>query len=140
MSEFITQMFKYYVGRLRPNFYELCGFDTNTLSCTNPIEMEMEGRCSFPSGHSSMSTAGMAVLAYFFLGRVGIATICAIKGGNKQTNIFSTKVKTLLALAPLMYSTFCACSRLFDNWHHPSDIVAGICLGLFCSTFCYHMW
>lgn len=132
-SEFITQVIKFYVGRLRPNFYALCGFDTTSLKCTNPIEMEMEGRCSFPSGHSSFSTCGMGVLALFFLGRVGIMTAPGL--ANKKT-----KLKAFLSLMPLVYSTYCASSRLYDNWHHPSDVVAGICLGLFCSTFVYHLF
>lgn len=137
MSEFITQLAKFYVGRLRPNFYELCGFDKSQLTCTNPIDMVMEGRCSFPSGHSSISASGMGALVYFFLGRVGIAAVCS--SGSKNSTL-STKVKALLALSPLTYSTFCACSRLFDNWHHPSDVVGGICLGLFCCTVSYHLW
>jgi membrane-associated phospholipid phosphatase len=138
MSEFITQVVKLYVGRLRPNFYALCGFDTVSLSCTNPTEMIMEGRSSFPSGHSSLATAGMGCLVYFFLGRVGIAAICG-GIGNKKMNSF-TKLYAFFALTPLLYSTFCASSRLVDNWHHPSDVLAGICLGLFCSTFGYHLW
>ncbi len=140
MSEFLTQVVKFYVGRLRPNFYALCGFDTSTLSCLNSIDMETEGRCSFPSGHSSMSTSAMGVLAYFYLGRVGIAAACG--NGNQKVTMTSPrkKLSAFIALSPLLYSTFCATSRLVDNWHHPSDVVAGICLGLFCSSVGYHLF
>eukprot|EP00554_Chaetoceros_debilis_P003973 CAMPEP_0194084386 /NCGR_PEP_ID=MMETSP0149-20130528/13080_1 /TAXON_ID=122233 /ORGANISM="Chaetoceros debilis, Strain MM31A-1" /LENGTH=170 /DNA_ID=CAMNT_0038767031 /DNA_START=160 /DNA_END=669 /DNA_ORIENTATION=- len=72
MSEFVTQMVKMYVGRLRPNFYALCEFDPSTLQCAANQAREMEGRQSFPSGHSSLSMAGMGVLALFFLGRANI--------------------------------------------------------------------
>lgn len=140
MSEFITCMIKFYVGRLRPNFYALCGFDVTTLTCTNPVEMAMEARLSFPSGHSSLSTSGMGVLTFFFLGRVGIAVAGSNVGAVGNHSNIVTKLKALMALTPLAYSTFCASSRLHDNWHHPSDVVGGICLGLFCSTFCYHLW
>ncbi len=133
MSEFITQLIKFYVGRLRPNFYALCGFDTNSLVCTNSIDMQLEARCSFPSGHSSFATSGMGVLALFFLGRVGIMTAPGL--ANRKT-----KLNAFLALIPLVLSTYFATSRLFDNWHHPSDVIAGIGLGLFCSTFVYHLW
>eukprot|EP00551_Chaetoceros_affinis_P004916 CAMPEP_0203668686 /NCGR_PEP_ID=MMETSP0090-20130426/5251_1 /ASSEMBLY_ACC=CAM_ASM_001088 /TAXON_ID=426623 /ORGANISM="Chaetoceros affinis, Strain CCMP159" /LENGTH=350 /DNA_ID=CAMNT_0050533187 /DNA_START=213 /DNA_END=1265 /DNA_ORIENTATION=- len=139
MSEFLTQVLKYYVGRLRPNFYALCGFDISTLSCLNSIEMETEGRSSFPSGHSSLSFSAMGVLAYFFLGRVGIAAACN-SGNQMEKNTLRKKLHAYFALSPLLYSTFCASSRLVDNWHHPGDVVAGTCLGLFCSTVGYHLF
>lgn len=139
ISEFLTQVVKFYVGRLRPNFYALCGFDTATLSCMNSIEMETEGRSSFPSGHSSMSTSAMGVLAFFFLGRVGVAMTTTCNSGNQEMNA-RKKLYAFFALSPLLYSTFCGASRLVDNWHHPSDVVAGICLGLFCSTVGYHLF
>jgi len=40
MSEFVTRTAKFYVGRLRPNFYAMCGFDAPSLSCTAGSEME----------------------------------------------------------------------------------------------------
>ena len=141
MTEFTTQMAKFYVGRLRPNFYALCGFDVTTLSCTNSIDMQMEARSSFPSGHSSLSTAGMGVLVYFLLGRVAISAVTSTRANSSGDSISMTnKLYAYLALLPFAYSTFCACSRLVDNWHHPSDIIGGIVLGLFCSTFGYHLW
>ena len=145
LCEFTTQMAKLYVGRLRPNFYEFCGFDEKTLSCTASEHIIMESRSSFPSGHSSMSTAGMTVLVLFFLGRsgLGIGSMKSNKSGRQPTqHVFSKRQKsvTLLAFAPLGWSMFVACSRLVDNWHHPSDIVAGICLGLFFPAITYHMW
>lgn len=143
MSEFVTQMVKMYVGRLRPNFYALCQFDPITLQCAASKAYEMEGRQSFPSGHSSLSMAGMGVLAFFFLGRANI-------GWNDQErprisnqyfrSCWTSKTNGFICLMPLAYATFVASSRLVDNWHHPSDIVAGICIGLFCSIFCYHLW
>lgn len=147
MSEFITCLIKYFVGRLRPNFYQLCGFDITTLTCTNPIDLIIEARQSFPSGHSSLSTSGMGILAYFFLGRVGVATATGVSVMNNRgcrktmdKNLLTRKIYVFLALLPLVYSTFCASSRLVDNWHHPSDVVGGICIGLFCSTVNYHLW
>mmetsp|Transcript_11437 Transcript_11437/g.14332 ORF Transcript_11437/g.14332 Transcript_11437/m.14332 type:complete len:292 (+) Transcript_11437:84-959(+) len=87
MSEFTTQILKLYVGRLRPNFYALCGFDVQLLSCTNPEKMVMEGRWSFPSGHSSLSFAGMTVLTLFLLGRVGIGgSNVDISSSNNNNN------------------------------------------------------
>jgi len=145
LCEFTTQIAKFYVGRLRPNFYKLCEFDVETLSCAASEHINMESRSSFPSGHSSMSTAGMTVLVLFFLGRLGLGmgSIKSNKSGRQQLQhavCRKRKMTVLMSLAPLGWSTFVACSRLVDNWHHPSDIVAGVCLGLFFPVVVYHMW
>jgi membrane-associated phospholipid phosphatase len=138
LCEFTTQMAKMYVGRLRPNFYQFCGFDPATLTCTASEHDIMESRSSFPSGHSSLSTAGMSVLVLFFLGRAGIGSF---KSKNAKGRTFGKRrVAAVLSLTPLAWSTFVACSRLVDHWHHPSDIIAGICLGLFFPSVIYHLW
>ncbi len=146
LSEFITQMIKMYVGRLRPNFYELCGFDPTTLQCTASEEIIMESRSSFPSGHSSLSAAGMGILVWFLLGRasIGLASLSSGKnvknssrGGSSCRN---PKISAFLAILPLSWPLFVASSRLVDNWHHPSDIVAGLCLGFFVPSFFYHLY
>lgn len=142
MSEFVTQACKLYVGRLRPNFYSLCGFDTSTLQCTASYEHILESRSSFPSGHSSFSMSGMGVIVWFLLGRIGI--------GIQQTkrNMVSSfscpchypNIVILASCMPLLYSVFIGCSRLVDNWHHPSDVIAGFCIGLICPSISYHLW
>eukprot|EP00956_Cyclotella_meneghiniana_P009078 scaffold12431_cov94-Cyclotella_meneghiniana.AAC.12 len=113
VSEFVTQVFKFYVGRLRPNFYAMCGFDKATLQCTNGEEMEMEARMSFPSG----------------LGRVGT-----------QYPLIKYKFGVLFSFLPLLFSFWCATSRLVDNWHHPSDIIAGSIIGSISGLIAYHLW
>lgn len=134
ISEFVTQVFKFYVGRLRPNFYAMCGFDKTTLQCTNGEEMEMEARMSFPSGHSSLSFCGMMVLVLFFIGRVGFGR------GEKQYSMLRYKFSVLLSFVPLLFAFWCATSRLVDNWHHPSDILAGSILGAVSASIAYHLW
>ena len=101
ISELVTQILKFYVGRLRPNFYDLCGFDKETLQCTNGDQMEMEARMSFPSGHSSLSFCGLVCLVLFFLGRV-------------KRNVASGRGKmlTIVSFTPLVLSFWCATSRL----------------------------
>ncbi|EJK65534.1 hypothetical protein THAOC_13589 [Thalassiosira oceanica] len=121
ICESITQTFKFYVGRLRPNFYDMCGFDKLTLSCTRGPEWEMEARMSFPSGHSSLSFCGMTALALFFVGRLGL--------WKNTASTWRGKIMVLSAASPLLLSFWCATSRLVDNWHHPSDIIAGSILG-----------
>jgi len=135
LSELVTQTFKIYVGRLRPNFYQMCGFDTSTLACTNGDEMEMESRMSFPSGHSSLSFCGMMVLTLFLIGRVGLGRSIVPKTARGKG-----KALLLLSCSPLLLSFWIATSRLTDNWHHPSDILAGSALGSICGMISYHLF
>jgi membrane-associated phospholipid phosphatase len=135
LSELVTQTFKLYVGRLRPNFYSMCGFDKETLACTNGEEMEMEARMSFPSGHSSLSFCGMMVLTLFLIGRVGFGRSIIPK-----TAYGKGKVLLAVSCSPLLLSFWIATSRLVDNWHHPSDIIAGSALGSLCGFISYHLF
>ena len=50
VTNFVTNIFKGYVGRLRPFFYGECGFNATLGECTNDVT---HPRKSFPSGHSS---------------------------------------------------------------------------------------
>lgn len=134
MSEFFTHIFKFYVGRLRPNFYAMCGFDVQTLQCTNGELMEREARMSFPSGHSSLAFCGMVTLTLFLLGRAGLGRQVGARWGGMS------KMWTAVSFTPLILSFYCATSRLVDNWHHPSDIIAGTILGSVTAFISYHMW
>ena len=135
LSELVTQTFKLYVGRLRPNFYAMCGFNTQTLSCDNGEEMEMEARMSFPSGHSSLSFCGMVVLTLFLVGRVGLGRSIIPK-----TAYGKGKLKLLFSFAPLLLCFWVSTSRLVDDWHHPSDIIVGSALGSICGCISYHLF
>lgn len=135
LSELVTQTFKLYVGRLRPNFYKMCGFNADSLACSNGEEMEMEARMSFPSGHSSLSFCGMMVLTLFLIGRVGLGRSIIPKTAHGKG-----KVLLLLSFSPLLLSFWIATSRLTDHWHHPSDILAGSALGSICGFISYHLF
>jgi len=150
ISEFTTQILKMYVGRLRPNFYALCSFDVVALQCTADIGHQYEARQSFPSGHSSLSFCGMGVLMWFLLGYW--IRICSNGGNNSNgsrddvsrgrsaLNHSHAKKGVFVALSPLAYSTFVAISRIVDNWHFPSDVLAGTIIGFSCATISYHLW
>lgn len=149
MAQFSTSMMKMYVGRLRPNFYDLCSFDSAKLECTAEESLILDARRSFPSGHSALSFAGMGCLVWFFLGRSRIGKVSNKRNYGEEKGIkrqlydkrwTDNKLQTLAAFLPLMYSSFVACSRLVDNWHHPSDILAGSLIGIFSSTLVYHLW
>ena len=72
MNQFITDVGKYMIGRLRPHFLDVCKPDWSKFNCTDArgnyvfivddvctvaagTKMAKESRLSFPSGHSSFS-------------------------------------------------------------------------------------
>jgi len=52
VCELITDSIKRYVGRLRPNFYDMCLWNEGTFLCHASRERIEQSRKSFPSGHS----------------------------------------------------------------------------------------
>jgi len=161
-SELITRCLKCYVGRLRPNFYNMCSFNLETLVCTASNKEQTESRMSFPSGHSSMSFCSMGVLTLYILGKfrlmqndeiTAFANPLPFDGTRdkfKNANVgrypynFIKRTKKMYCLCaiyiPLSYAFYASTSRLVDNWHHPSDVVYGSLLGVLASITGYHMF
>ena len=140
-TTFLTNWVKYYDGYLRPNFYEYCGFDEDSLECE---EDKSEPHKSFPSGHSSLSFCGMTFLALFFYGKAGMHRAV---GGNSvgseqydEGTLLKKRMLSFLSGLPLLWAIFVAASRVHDNYHHPADVVGGSILGLVCAWFSYHLW
>jgi membrane-associated phospholipid phosphatase len=125
LSEGATNFLKIWVQRRRPSFYDLCGFNTQTLQCEASPDYIKEANLSFPSGHSSLSCCGMTFLVWYFQGK--------IKTRERW-------ITWAIAVVPWGWSVFVAASRLVDHWHHPSDIVAGLGLGFAAGTLAYHVW
>jgi len=145
-AQFFTQFFKRWVGRLRPNFYGMCGFDLDLLECTADENLQMEARQSFPSGHASIAFSGMTVLSLWFLGKVGTQRRYLLKA-EQNPNISMTqnasyyKVLSFFSCAPFMFvAVYIAASRVKDYWHNVDDIIAGAVVGSYCASFSYHMW
>jgi diacylglycerol diphosphate phosphatase/phosphatidate phosphatase len=106
----ITEVMKRYVGRLRPNFYEYCGFQTETLVCTN-TEEKQDWRMSFPSGHSSTTFCGCVLLVRYAWSYITITFTDPIK----------RRCWLMVALSPLLVAYFVAASRVYDNYHFVGD-------------------
>jgi membrane-associated phospholipid phosphatase len=117
----LTDSLKRYVGRLRPNFYSICDFNDETHVCDADEHRESEGRMSFPSGHSSITSNGMTFLILYIL-----YTFPARLTYPRYINNIIIYFSILL---PLCITFWVATSRLHDNWHHPSDILAGCIIG-----------
>jgi len=125
----ITDIVKLCVGRCRPDFVYRCwpggvvpadAFSTEYLNCTGNPDVVLEGRKSFPSGHSSFSFAAWGFVFFYMSGKLG----------TFHCNRPNSAWKLLLPLVFLVVPMTIALSRTADYHHHWQDVVVGSLLGL----------
>lgn len=131
LSSLVADTTKRYTGRLRPHFYEKCGFDIELLECT---EDDKEERLSFPSGHAFLAFSSMTVLSFYLYGK---AYGRMRKAGHAD---WSVRIYTLLALTPMIWAFYVSACIYQDNWHHAADVVGGAVIGFACAFVSYHLW
>lgn len=138
ICEVCTHMIKYYVLRRRPNFYALCQWDDAIQACTAPAKKVLEAQLSFPSGHSSIGWCGMTFLVLILLGKLKLSHQQQPTSSSSLSLLWNTWAPWFVCLVPWGWATYVATSRIADKWHHASDVVAGIMLGVACATISYH--
>ncbi|EIW82802.1 PAP2-domain-containing protein [Coniophora puteana RWD-64-598 SS2] len=135
----VTQFTKITVGRPRPDLLSRCMPITGTADptyglvsdavCTNTNEKIMiDGWRSFPSGHASLSFAGLGFLSFYLAGKL---------------HLFDTRghaPKAWIAITPLFGAALVAISRTMDSRHHWQDVTVGSLLGLIVSYFSYRQY
>ncbi|VDB82782.1 unnamed protein product [Peniophora sp. CBMAI 1063] len=135
----ITQFVKLTVGRPRPDILDRCNIPSDATdpphklsnaSICNQSNWHLfeDGFRSFPSGHSSLSFAGLGFLTFYLMGKLHLFD----QRGHAP--------KAWLALAPLSAAALVAISRTMDNRHHWQDVLVGSTLGLLVSYFCYRQY
>jgi len=135
----ITQIVKVTVGRPRPDLISRCmplsnavipQYQLATASiCTQTDRFIMtDGWRSFPSGHASLSFAGLAFLSFYLAGKLHLFD----KRGRAP--------KAWLALIPLAGAALVAISRTMDYRHHATDVLAGSLLGFVVAYFSYRQY
>lgn len=149
LAEVITSCAKLYVGRPRPNFFELCKWD-GTECTTN----EKRAYSSFPSGHSSSAMARFGLICIHFVENV-LLQLRGYKFPMERLdvspygwlyNLFIPITRAigppaiLVALVPGLFAFFVACSRIHDYWHFVSDVLAGGFIGISSALLSFSMF
>jgi membrane-associated phospholipid phosphatase len=142
-----TMTLKYAFGRLRPDFQDrvlrfYCGTG-NTQKGSNLVicpagfneatitsnELNVDGRSSFPSGHSSLSfataTYGLLVLGGQY------------QWGERAHNGGVAMLAAAAQLGMLGTATWVAGTRVADGRHNVSDVMAGAVIGILSANFGY---
>ncbi|KAF9264754.1 PAP2-domain-containing protein [Marasmius fiardii PR-910] len=135
----ITQFVKITVGRPRPDIIDRCqpprgsvdpvfGLSTWQICTQTESFLLRDGFRSFPSGHSSLSFAGLGFLAYYLAGKLHLFD----KRGHTG--------KAWISLAPFAAAALVAISRTMDYRHHWQDVLIGSLLGTAMSYFAYRQY
>lgn len=109
-----TNLIKVSVGRFRPNFAARCWpngalprfDDQGRPACMDNAVDPAEGMKSFPSGHTSWSTAGLGFLSLWLMG----PGLRCFEGRHDGP------LRLVVALAPLAGAAWIGASRLQDYW------------------------
>ncbi|KAL5489824.1 hypothetical protein ACEPAI_4656 [Sanghuangporus weigelae] len=135
----ITQFTKVTVGRPRPDVISRCqpppgienpeyGLVTVEICTQTDVHILRDGFRSFPSGHSSLSFAGLGFLSFYLAGKM---------------HLFDEKghtTKAWISLMPLSGAALVAISRTMDYRHHWQDVLVGSLIGLVMSFFAYRQY
>jgi len=139
-----TEMTKYTIGRLRPNFFAMCNLDWSTVDCgnqTHPLFVTdytcpglnnntfqaKNAHMSFVSGHSSIAACSAAFVIFFLQSRF---LLLGQSHPRRQSWKGARYLLPMAQLAAASAAVFTALTRISDYWHHPGDVVAGFILGV----------
>ncbi len=163
VSSLFTDIIKNLFSHPRPDFFYLCnyqgyrdGIDSGNLTqyyaLTNPTTLGKEDNCwdqtamigamkSFPSGHASLSFAGMSFTSFFllqlcYLNHKYSSKISSANGGSTTTCLSSYInfiIVRFLCFTPYIISVWIAVTRIRDYKHGEIDVTVGGGIGIVCS-------
>jgi phosphatidate phosphatase len=140
ITTLLTFIATFTIGRLRPHFLDVCKPEWDDIECKTPHgspayvteykclgdserfgenadRQVEEARKSFLSGHTSISFQSMTFIILYLQAR--LAFPCS-----------ETFILPFLQLCAFCFAFFTALSRVMDNAHHPTDVLAGSILGI----------
>ena len=94
----------------------------------------MDGRRSWPSGHSSLCFSGLGFLGMWLYGLVldGSYIINDQLTVNRKWGYLQSRPgrawRFILPFAPWLWAAYVAISRTQQYIHHPTDVLSGACL------------
>ncbi|NXL67304.1 PLPP2 phosphatase, partial [Chordeiles acutipennis] len=125
ISQSLTDLAKYMIGRLRPNFLAVCNPDWSKVNCSIYVQLEnvcqgesrnvTESRLSFYSGHSSFGMYCMMFLALYVQARLV----------GKWARLLRPTIQFFL----IAFAIFVGYTRVSDYKHHWSDVLTGLLQG-----------
>ncbi|KAF4076499.1 hypothetical protein AMELA_G00215750 [Ameiurus melas] len=120
VSQSLTEMAKFTIGRPRPNFMAVCaptvckGYMLN-ITCTGNEHNVTESRLSFYSGHSSFGMYCMLFLALYVQARMAF----------KWARLLRPTIQFFL----VAFAIYVGYTRVSDYKHHWSDVLVGLLQG-----------
>ncbi|KAF9563094.1 lipid phosphate phosphatase 1 [Agrocybe pediades] len=138
LARLITESLKHGIGRLRPDFLARCKWDTILKECQGHKHTILDGRKSFPSGHSSTAFSGMFFLSLWIAGQTAAWCFAAPKSPASLRS--SRMCIFLLTLLPIFWAAHVAITRIQDYRHHKEDVIVGSLLGCLCAWVSYLMF
>ncbi|KDR80697.1 hypothetical protein GALMADRAFT_91250 [Galerina marginata CBS 339.88] len=135
LAHLVTEILKHSVGRLRPDFLARCAWDNVAEQCTGHKHTVLDGRKSFPSGHSSTAFSGMLFLSLWIAGQT--AAWCFSVPKSPRSFRSSRMLSFFLTLLPLFWATHVAVTRMQDYRHHKEDVIVGSFLGCLSAILSY---
>ncbi|KAI0285832.1 lipid phosphate phosphatase 1 [Russula aff. rugulosa BPL654] len=141
LNRVITEALKNRIGKpwsTRPDFLARCNWDASRHVCTGDIHQILDGRKSFPSGHSSTAFVGMTFITLFLAGKT--AALCFNFTPSRGAFLRSRFGRLCLVLLPLVFAAWVAITRVEDYRHHKEDVIVGSLIGIFSGTICYLLY
>ncbi|KAJ7066530.1 lipid phosphate phosphatase 1 [Mycena amicta] len=135
MTRLFTNILKNKVGRLRPDFLARCNWDAEKLKCTGKAGDILDGRRSFPSGHSSAVFSGMTFLAFWLAGQT--AAWCFHVPLPAASLRSSRLARFCITLLPIWWAIYVGVTRIEDYRHHKEDVIVGGLMGIVCASISY---
>ncbi|XP_003461834.2 phospholipid phosphatase 2 isoform X2 [Cavia porcellus] len=130
VSQSLTDLAKYMVGRLRPSFLAVCDPDWSRVNCSGYVQVDVcrgalanvtEARLSFYSGHSSFGMYCMVFLALYVQARLRW----------KWARLLRPTVQFFL----VSFAFYVGYTRVADYRHHWSDVLVGLLQGALVAGF-----